>query len=95
MTSGLVNASYSLPEGQAVKMIFFAPCDPLLTAAQLSLGYTFCDMTVSVLPLLTDATNLHKIQVHRPMNTMFLNCCYVFVQKKDFPSYHLANILSD
>ena len=27
MTSGLVNASFSLPEGQAVKMIFFAPCD--------------------------------------------------------------------
>ena len=26
MTSGLVNASFSLPEGQAVKMIFFAPC---------------------------------------------------------------------
>ena len=26
MTSGLVNASYSLPERQAVKMIFFAPC---------------------------------------------------------------------
>ena len=25
MTSGLVNASFSLPEGQAVKMIFFAP----------------------------------------------------------------------
>ena len=27
MTSGLVNASFSLPEGQAVKMIFFAPCN--------------------------------------------------------------------
>ena len=25
MTSGLVNASFSWPEGQAVKMIFFAP----------------------------------------------------------------------
>ena len=25
MTSGLVTASFSLPEGQAVKMIFFAP----------------------------------------------------------------------
>ena len=25
-TSGLVNASLSLPEWQAVKMIFFAPC---------------------------------------------------------------------
>ena len=29
MTSGLVNASLSLPEWQAVKMIFFAPCDSL------------------------------------------------------------------
>ena len=26
MTSGQVNASFSLPEWQAVKMIFFAPC---------------------------------------------------------------------
>ena len=26
MTSGLVNAIFSLPEWQAVKMIFFAPC---------------------------------------------------------------------
>ena len=26
MMSGLVNASFSLPEWQAVKMIFFAPC---------------------------------------------------------------------
>ena len=27
MTSGLVKASFSLPEWQAVRMIFFAPCD--------------------------------------------------------------------
>ena len=26
MTSGLVNATFSLPEWQAVKMIFFVPC---------------------------------------------------------------------
>ena len=26
MTSGLVNASFSLPERQAVKTTFFAPC---------------------------------------------------------------------
>ena len=26
MTSGLGNASFSLPKRQAVKMIFFAPC---------------------------------------------------------------------
>ena len=26
MTNGLVNASFSLPKRQAVKMIFFAPC---------------------------------------------------------------------
>ena len=26
MTSGLVNASFSLPEWEAVKMIFFTPC---------------------------------------------------------------------
>ena len=29
MTSGLVNSSFSLPEWQAVKMIFFAPCGSL------------------------------------------------------------------
>ena len=27
MTSGLVNVSFSLPEWQAVKRIFFAPCN--------------------------------------------------------------------
>ena len=53
------------------------PHDPLPTATQLSLGYAFFDM---VLPLLTDATNLNKIQMHRPMNTMSLHCFYVFVQ---------------
>ena len=30
MTSGLVNVSFSLPEWQAVKMIFFAPCRVIL-----------------------------------------------------------------
>ena len=30
MTSGLVNASFSSPEWQAVKMIFFAPCQGTL-----------------------------------------------------------------
>jgi len=29
MIPGLVNASFSLPEWQAVKMIFFAPCLPV------------------------------------------------------------------
>ena len=28
MTFGMVHASYSLPEWQAVKMTFFAPCEP-------------------------------------------------------------------
>ena len=27
MTFGIVNASFSLPDWQAVKMIFFAPCE--------------------------------------------------------------------
>ena len=27
MTFGLVDVDYSLPEGQAVKLIFFAPCN--------------------------------------------------------------------
>ena len=33
----------------------------------------FYDMAVLVLALITDATNLNKIQMHRPMNTMFLD----------------------
>ena len=49
------------------------PHHPLLTAAQPSLGYAFYDMAVLVLTLITDATNLNKIQMHRPMNTMFLD----------------------
>ena len=32
MMSGLVNASFSLPEWQAVKMVFFAPCKTRLSA---------------------------------------------------------------
>ena len=43
MTSGLVNASFSSPKGQAVKMIFFAPCPstrfcPVLVHTQKVLG---------------------------------------------------------
>ena len=37
MTSGLVNASFSLPEWQAVKVIFFAPCH-LLNYSMFTLG---------------------------------------------------------
>ena len=37
MTSGLVNASFSLPEWLAVKMIFFAPC-----LSHFSLCFRFC-----------------------------------------------------
>ena len=37
--------------------------DTLPTAAQLSLGHAFYDMAVSVQALLTDATNLNKIQM--------------------------------
>ena len=48
--------------------------DPLTTATQLSLGYAFYDMDVSVLAFV-------KIQMHRPVNTMFLYSYYVFVQK--------------
>ena len=41
MTSGLVNASFSLPEWQAVKMIFFAPCtDSLYIGSNLNLSTT-------------------------------------------------------
>ena len=29
MTFGLVDVGYSLPDGQAVKLIFFAPCFPI------------------------------------------------------------------
>ena len=39
MTSGLVNASFSLPKWQAVKMIFFAPCCCLKVIASL-VNYT-------------------------------------------------------
>ena len=55
--------------------------DPLPTAAQPSLGYAFYDMAVLVLALLTDATNLYKMQMQRSVNTMFLYCCCVFIQK--------------
>ena len=40
MTSGLVNASFSLPEWQAVKMIFFASCDLSVKSGTLAINYT-------------------------------------------------------
>ena len=40
MTSGLVNASFSLLEWQAVKMIFFAPCGNILSQSTLSMTDT-------------------------------------------------------
>ena len=58
-----------------------SPHDPLPIAAQPSLGYAFYDMALLVLALLTDAPNLYKMQMHRPVNTMFHYCCCVFVQK--------------
>ena len=36
MTFGLVDVGYSLPEGQAVKLIFFAPCKAKKTSFDLS-----------------------------------------------------------
>ena len=44
MTSGLVNASFSLPEWQAVTMIFFAPCSYSKFQHQ-SLSQTIFEMT--------------------------------------------------
>ena len=41
MTSGLVNASFSLPEWQAVKMIFFAPCIDMFLLSQSSRNNKF------------------------------------------------------
>ena len=49
-----------------------SPHDPLPTAAQPSLGNAFYYMAVSVLVLLTDATNLNKR--HRPVNTILVVC---------------------
>ena len=34
MTCGLVHASYSLPEWQAVKLTFFAPCNEITNIAK-------------------------------------------------------------
>ena len=77
------------------KLLNSLPHDPLLTTAQLSLGYAFCDIAVSVLPLLTEVTNLNKKQMHRPMNKMFFHreptqsvCvadCYFTVNVLDLP----------
>ena len=68
-------------QSSCTELLNKSPHDPLPTATQPSLGYAFYDMAVSVLALLHDATNLNKIQTHRPMNTKFLYCCHVFVQK--------------
>ena len=40
MMSGLVNTSFSLPEWQAVEMIFFTPCKFLVWQSHFTLSYT-------------------------------------------------------
>ena len=40
MTFGLVDVGYSLPDGQAVKLIFFAPCKGLQRLYKGLQGYT-------------------------------------------------------
>ena len=44
MTSGLVSASFSLPEWQAVKMIFFAPCDKAFLFVNGEVGELLCEV---------------------------------------------------
>ena len=44
MTSGQVNASFSLPEWQAVKMIFFAPCGDFRSRARQGKKASFTDV---------------------------------------------------
>ena len=47
MTSGLVNASFSLPEWQAVKMIFFAPWDLPFFFTHTHFAYTDLDTNIN------------------------------------------------
>ena len=52
MTSGLVNAGFSLPEWQAVKMIFFAPgCCHLQDQSAKKVSFTACDLSKHALAL--------------------------------------------
>ena len=46
MMSGLVNASFSLPEWQAVKMGFFAPCKTRLSAKTFRVKMKFICMRI-------------------------------------------------
>ena len=52
-----------LSELTCTELLNSSPHDPLSTAAQPSLGYAFYDMALLVLALLTDATNLYKMQM--------------------------------
>ena len=47
MTSGLVNASFSLPKWQAVKMIFFAPWDLPFFFTHTHFAYTDLDTNIN------------------------------------------------
>ena len=48
MTFGLVYASFSFPEWQALKMTFFAPCVPWCRAKKLSLLIKITTTTTTV-----------------------------------------------
>ena len=49
MTGGLVYASYSLPEWQAVKLTFFAPCNQYTLRANVRVNITNFYQTYSFL----------------------------------------------
>ena len=66
MTFGLVHASYSLPEWQAVKLTFFAPCMihfPFLLLF-LTLKYTLHNVTPYSLSLLNFNVRIHLVHTY-------------------------------
>ena len=69
MTSGLGNASFSLPEWQAVKMIFFAPCCSLKMAGYWPPFYAVLLTSISSWSI--------KMQKRKLANIHYLTSCLV------------------
>ena len=90
MTSGLENASFSLPEWQAVKMIFFAPCEvKIYSCFQVILmlvvyGNEFTTKTHTKL-LLTHTKIKDKIEPYRMMLITIIHSYY----NNKFSAYYI------
>ena len=73
MTSGLVNVSFSFPDWQAVKMIFFAPCSYMNFQSKFSLRWKQYSPWVAIIRTLTQNVNCNMLSAFLLENGFYFN----------------------